>query len=302
MGKRKTTDEFIEMAKSIHGNRFDYSLVEYKNNHTKVKIICHEHGIFEQKPIHHLRGHGCHECGIISSHAKRCKTTEEFIIDAYCKHGDKYNYKLVEYKNTETKVKIICHEHGVFEQTPHGHLSSNGCYKCGYDQNELKDAICPKCGKKHKIRKRAAPKLTPCIECGGNDPTVKREKEEYCLYCGKKLINKRYKYCNHNCQRIYQYLIYINKWKLGLVDGIKGKASISGYIRYYLFEKYNNSCQKCEWGIKNEHTGKVPLEVHHIDGDYTNNKENNLELLCPNCHSLTDNYKSRNKNNKRTHR
>ena len=68
------------------------------------------------------------------------------------------------------------------------------------------------------------------------------------------------------------------------------------YIRRYLFEKYNNSCQQCGWSKTNIHTELVPLQIHHIDGDCTNNKENNLELLCPNCHALTENFGSRNKN------
>jgi hypothetical protein len=169
-------------------------------------------------------------------------------------------------------------------------------------QDELKDAICPKCGKEHKIRKRATPKLTPCIDCGGGKNRKNTEKGVgFCLCCGTKL-NNHHLHCSYKCRQYNDYLIYINKWKLGLVDGRSGKASISRHIKHYLFEKYNNSCQKCGWGIRNEYTDNIPLEIHHIDGDYTNNKENNLELLCPNCHSLTDNYKSRNKNNKRTHR
>lgn len=71
---------------------------------------------------------------------------------------------------------------------------------------------------------------------------------------------------------------------------------ISNNIRTYLFEKYNNSCQICGWNKVNAFTGKCPLEIHHIDGNYLNNTEENLQLLCPNCHSLTENFKSLNKN------
>ena len=68
------------------------------------------------------------------------------------------------------------------------------------------------------------------------------------------------------------------------------------FVRKYLFRKYNNKCQRCGWGETNKSTGLVPLQIHHIDGDALNNDINNIELLCPNCHSLTDNFGSRNKN------
>ncbi len=84
---------------------------------------------------------------------------------------------------------------------------------------------------------------------------------------------------------------------MGLESGLVGKQGISSHIRRYLFEKYNNSCQKCKWGTINTYTNKVPLAVHHVDGDIAINIESNLELLCPNCHALTDNHGSRNKNN-----
>ena len=77
---------------------------------------------------------------------------------------------------------------------------------------------------------------------------------------------------------------------------MKGEYQISNHIRRYLFEKYNNTCAKCGWSKFNLWTGHIPLEIHHIDGDYTNNKEYNLLLLCPNCHSLTETYKALNKN------
>ena len=131
MPKRLTIEQFIKKVKVIHGNVYDYSLVEYKNAHTKVKIICPEHGIFEQKSYHHLRGQGCPECRYIKSGNKLRSTTEQFIKKAKVVHGNKYDYSLVDYKNNKTKVKIICHEHGIFEQTPNHHLSGNGCSKCG---------------------------------------------------------------------------------------------------------------------------------------------------------------------------
>jgi len=143
MPKRKTTQQFIEEAYCKHGDRYNYKLVEYKNARTKVQIICHKHGVFEQKASNHINlKQGCPKCTSVYK-----KTTQQFIEDAYCKHGDKYNYKFVQYKNSNTKVKIICPVHGVFEQRARGHLKGCGCPKCSgvykkTTQQFIEDAYC----------------------------------------------------------------------------------------------------------------------------------------------------------------
>ena len=122
-----------------------------------------------------------------------------------------------------------------------------------------------------------------------------KRKIKYCKNCGEEL-NERHKiYCNNKCQKEFEYKQYIQRWKDGLEDGVSGDYQLSAYIRRYLFERYNSKCAKCGWGETNLWTGRIPLEVHHIDGDYTNNEEQNLDLLCPNCHSLTETYKALNK-------
>ena len=127
---RMTTEEFIKKAKEIHGDKYDYSLVDYNNARTKVKIICPIHGVFEQEPRVHLINRGCKKCNHFSPGGKSL-TTEYFIKKAKEIHGDKYDYSLVEYKNSITKVKIICQIHGIFEQTPANHLfRKSGCPKC----------------------------------------------------------------------------------------------------------------------------------------------------------------------------
>ena len=123
-----------------------------------------------------------------------------------------------------------------------------------------------------------------------------KKKIHYCLNCGKELDERHKTYCNNCCQMEFQYKQYIERWKNGLEDGMRGDYQLSAYIRRYLFEKYDNKCTKCGWGEMNLWTGYIPLEVHHVDGDYTNNEESNLDLLCPNCHSLTDTYKNANAN------
>ena len=115
-----------------------------------------------------------------------------------------------------------------------------------------------------------------------------------CLNCNKELTGRQTKYCNNKCQQEFQYKQYIERWQQGLENGLKGQFGISNYIKHYLFEKNNYKCEKCGWGDINPYSGTLPLEIHHKDGDYRNNQENNLELLCPNCHSLTDTYKGAN--------
>ena len=123
----------------------------------------------------------------------------------------------------------------------------------------------------------------------------KKHEKGVCLNCGKPLDRGVAKYCSEKCQMEHKYKDYIDKWKSGKVDGIKGKSDVSYYVRRYIFAKYDCKCQKCGWGEKNVNTGKVPLQIHHIDGNCKNNKEENLQLLCPNCHSLTENFGSLNK-------
>jgi hypothetical protein len=121
---------FIKRSKGIHGDKYDYSDVEYKNNKSKVKINCSMHGSFIQKAYHHMSGIGCPSC------AGKIKTSENFIKKAKRVHGDKYDYSEVEYKNINCKVKIICPMHGTFEQNPHNHLSNNGCPICNESYGE----------------------------------------------------------------------------------------------------------------------------------------------------------------------
>ena len=127
---------------------------------------------------------------------------------------------------------------------------------------------------------------------------------EKCLHCTKPTKRKYYKYCSNRCQFDHQYQEYIGKWKSGLVDGNRGKKAplISSYLRRYLLEKHGEKCCLCGWDKRHLTTGKVPLEVNHIDGNSFNNDESNLQLICPNCHSLTANFRNLNRGNGRAHR
>lgn len=132
--KRKTTDEFIEDAKRIHQDTYDYSKVAYINNQTKIIIICKVHGQFLQAPSHHLLGKNCALCK-----GNKKKTTQEFIEDSKKIHKDTYDYSKVKYINNQTKVIITCLEHGDFLQCPSSHI--------------YKKSGCPICATKHRINK-----------------------------------------------------------------------------------------------------------------------------------------------------
>ena len=124
-----------------------------------------------------------------------------------------------------------------------------------------------------------------------------QKKEKFCLYCGKELKNGQSKFCSSKCFQDYQEKKNIEKWQSN--PETFSSENMPHMIKRYLMSKYNYKCQKCGWGEVNETTGKIPLEVHHINGDCTDNREENLQLLCPNCHSLTPNHGSLNKISKR---
>lgn len=128
MGKRLTKEIFIERAKQIHGNKYDYSEVEYIDANTKVKIICPIHGEFLQTPSRHTNmKQGCPKC----SHQSYPNTSEIFIEKARSIYGDKYTYDKVNYKNNKTPVTITCPVHGDFNVRPDNFLHNHGCPKCG---------------------------------------------------------------------------------------------------------------------------------------------------------------------------
>lgn len=127
-----------------------------------------------------------------------------------------------------------------------------------------------------------------------------------CKQCGKELVgrNKRVNvFCNNICQSDYRYRKYIDDWLSGKKSGGRVNGTkISNYVRRYLKETKQDKCELCGWTEINKHTGKVPVEIDHIDGHWENNRPENLRLLCPNCHSLTATYRGRNKGNGRPNR
>ena len=130
--ERKTTQEFIEQAQQVHGDKFDYSEVEYINTHTPVMIRCNQCGlVFQQEPSSHLAGRGCPKCSKRQTH--RRVNQDMFVARAREVHGNKYDYSKTVYQDMHTKVLIICPQHGEFYQRAQSHLLGSGCPMCKYD-------------------------------------------------------------------------------------------------------------------------------------------------------------------------
>lgn len=147
-----TTESFIEKAIQVHGDKYDYSKVYYRGCLESVTIICPEHGEFKQKPMIHLRNHGCPKCGKIETRKSNEQTTEEWIKKAKSIHGDKYDYSKVEYKGWNQKVCIICPIHGEFWQNPTSHIAKHhkqGCPECSKNSAKTNEQFIQEAIKTH---------------------------------------------------------------------------------------------------------------------------------------------------------
>ena len=144
-GHRYSTQEFVEKARAVHGDTYNYDSSVYTFSTVKIKITCATHGYFEQIPNDHLRGKGCSKCA-----GNVQLTTEEFVEKARTVHGSRYSYDSSVYAGNKSKILIECSEHGYFEQTPNGHLMGGGCSKCSGKHQPTTDEFIEKANTLHQ--------------------------------------------------------------------------------------------------------------------------------------------------------
>lgn len=238
--KKLTTEKFIEKAKKIHCDNYDYSKVEYNDWKTKVCIICPEHGEFSQKPNGHLSGKGCPACANIRRNNFKKSNLNNFIIKSKLVHNNFYKYNKSIYNGCFENIQIICPEHGEFWQSPSNHLKGEGCPKCRRSKGELKieyhlkennilyenQKTFENCRGKKRLLKFDfyLPENNICIEYDGEQHFKPfRFKDKIgCLKSFEKLKNndnKKNKYCQDNGIR----LIRIPYWDFDKIEEILQK-------------------------------------------------------------------------------
>lgn len=293
MGKKLTTLDFINRAIELHGEKYDYSEVEYCGFERKVRIICPEHGEFWITPHNHLNGHKCPTCS-----GRQRITQEVFISRAQRIHDSRYNYSKVEYKGLSTPVCIICPVHGEFWQKPSGHLNGNGCQKCFatpksntaefiqkakavygeiYDYSKVvysgnKDKVCIICPQHGEwwVTPNNFLRGSRCPECYG---TPKHTKEEF-ISNAEKIHGKKYNYSE------VEY------------DGLKKKVKIICPIHGAFWQKADihlrgGGCRKCSGTerITKERFLTESQKSHTIKYDYSQtafqSPNDKICIICP---------------------
>jgi hypothetical protein len=269
------TEIFIKKAQKVHGDRYDYSLVDYRNNYTKIKIICKKHGVFEQKPNSHLNGQNCLKC---VNENQTC-STEDFIKKAQKVHADRYDYSLVNYINNNTNVKIICKKHGVFEQRPTNHLTGNGCVKCARENRRNKNYI-ERCKNKFKNKYNYSlvdyknNKKKESIICpihGVFKQSMKDHlKSTGCPYCAEKRMNTKFFIIKSNKKHNNYYNYSLVKYK-GAFKKVKIICPHHGIFEQVASTHlYGSGCPICK-SSKGEKEIISYLEEKHIK--YIHQKE-----------------------------
>jgi Zn finger protein HypA/HybF involved in hydrogenase expression len=130
------SDEFINKCKSMHGDLYDYSIVDYKYSKDKIKIICKKHGLFEQRAQAHMIGQGCKKC----YDENRNPTQLQILNELRKVHGNLYSYDNIGFKSMKKKINIICKKHGEFTQMAFKHLSGQGCPKCARESHRISES------------------------------------------------------------------------------------------------------------------------------------------------------------------
>lgn len=291
--KKLTTSEFIIRSNSKHNNKYDYSLVSYKDSNTKVKIICPIHGEFNQFPYNHIKTSGCSSCA-----GNKKLTISEFIRSSTHKYDNKYDYSLVKFYNNDSIIDIICPIHGLFKQRVSSHLERNGCSKCiksTYCDNTLKLFI-SKSNIKHNnifdyslvVYKSTNDKVKiKCNEHGVFEKSPKNHlKGQGCPSCKKMTTDKFIIICNikHNNKYDYSSSIYsgsLSKVKILCKEHGFFEQSASQHMRGF-------GCIKCSIDNRKISTKEfidISNKAHNSKYDYAITEytlsKSKVEIICP---------------------
>lgn len=301
MVKKLTTEQFIQKARLIHGEKYDYSKVIYTKAKDHVCIICNEHGEFWQAPDKHLHGRGCPRCSRPNANLSK----EEFVQKAREIHGNKYDYTLTEFTILNDKVKIKCPIHGVFSIKACSHLSGSGCQRCGgsgrYSTNEFIQKHELIYGKKYNysntnLEKRDNNKI--CVICPEHGPyykTITAHFKSGCPKCNmpnyqldtkgfiakaKEIHGDKYSYSKSIYRDIYTK-VCVTCYKHGDLQVIP-----NSFLR-------GNGCKKCATEFNsalqiqknaNDFVGKA-LKIHGDKYDYSKAKyisaHDRICIICP---------------------
>jgi DNA-binding protein len=309
--KTKTKNNFINEANKVHNNKYNYSKTEYKNNHTKVIIICPIHGNFKQSPKDHLKGHGCPKCG-----GTYKLTNEHFIKKVNGIHNDKYDYSKTKYKNLSYKGIIICPIHGEFKQTPENHKDKKaGCPFCINQRSKYEDEIINelkgfKILKNIKIDKIMNNRFLETIKEKNikllsdyiNSTTKVKIKCNVCNYEWETLPHVLYRSGCPQCNNQIKYTIELLQEKLPhlkIIDNIykNNKTHITvqcencNYIWKHRPDKLlqGAKCQNCNSGVKvthNEYIDKFQFNENlEILGEFINYKTP-IKVKCLKCNHI----------------
>lgn len=287
-----TTQEIVKQFITVHKDTYDYTLVDYLHSQTKVKIICKKHGVFEQLVGMHRKGQGCAKCMYDAKRANLAETIGRFKLI----HGDRYDYSLVVYSNVDAKVKILCSEHGVFEQTPWHHTSGNGCPKCvgkNKSQEDMIELFTQAHGNRYDYSKvefvRANDKVEIiCSEHGSfHQIPINHASGKGCIRC-----SNTYRY---NTSEIIEKFITVhgNKYDYNLVDYKTSHEKVNIVCSEHgVFEQTSGShlagsgCPKCAGSYPYD-TGLIIERFKKVHGDIYDYSEvnysgifNNVDIIC----------------------
>lgn len=209
--------------------------------------------------------------------------------------------ELKAYLYSSKSINAICRDAKVTHNAKNSNIIVNIAHKYGIDIKNAPNSKhridystlrCINCGKQLTHGQR---KFCSCSCSASYNNGLRPKKTIYCLNCGIKLNEHQNKFCCQSCNLEYNEARRIEAWLNG--TDIPVSIYVPTFIKRYLFKKYNSKCERCGWSEIHPITGNVPLQIHHINGNCTDNKLENLQLLCPNCHSLTETYGNLNKGN-----